>query len=137
MNTTRIGDIGVAHTIARCMEKNIPVYVPFSDNERADLIILLNNKPVKIQVKTILQDKNGKSEFGIISTTSRIYNRKSVAHRYTYDEVDYFILYNVKRNELYMVPIEECFGKRCCTIRHELTKNKQQKNIKMDKDYLF
>jgi hypothetical protein len=75
MNTTRIGDIGVAHVITRCMEKNIPVYVPFGDNERADLIILLENKPFKVQVKTVLTDKNGKSEFGLKSTTSRIYNR--------------------------------------------------------------
>ena len=136
MNTTRIGDIGVAHVITRCMEKNIPVYVPFGDNERADLIILLENKPFKVQVKTVLTDKNGKSEFGLKSTTSRIYNRKSVTRHYTSDEVDYYMLYNIARNEVYMLPFCECQS-AFVTIRHEPTKNKQQKNIKMDKDHLF
>lgn len=136
MNSTRIGDIGVANVIARCMSKNIPVYVPFSDNEKADLIILLNNVPKKIQVKTTLSDKNGVSVFHTSSCTSKIYNRKSVTHYYSNDEVDYYMLYNVNRDEVYLIPFNECKG-GSVTLRHVPTKNNQQKGIKLSTDYIF
>lgn len=136
MNSTRIGDIGVANVIARCMSKNIPVYVPFSDNEKADLIILLDNVPKKVQVKTTLEDKNGISIFHATSCSSKIYNRKSVIHKYTKDEVDYFMLYNIKRNEVYIVPFDKCAG-GCITIRHNIPKNNQMKGVKFDKDFIF
>lgn len=136
MNSTRVGDIGVANVIARCMAKNIPVYIPFSDNERADLIILLDNVPKKIQVKTTVEDKNGVSIFRAMSCSSRIYNRKSVIHKYTSDEVDYFMLYNINRNEVYMVPFEECSSGHI-TIRHSSPKNNQTHGVKFDKDYIF
>ena len=74
MNSTRIGDIGVSYCITRCLEKNIPVYKPVSDNEKADLIILLDNIPKKIQVKSAIEDKNGKAEFNIKSSTSPLLN---------------------------------------------------------------
>lgn len=136
MNSTRIGDIGVANVIARCMSKNIPVYIPFSDNEKADLIILLDNVPKKVQVKTTLEDKQGVSVFHAMSCSSKIYNRKSVIHKYTKDEVDYFMLYNIKRNEVYMVPFAECAG-GIITIRHTIPKNNQTKGIKFDRDFIF
>jgi len=136
MNSTRIGDIGVAAVITRCMEKNIPVYLPFSDNEKADLIIIINNEPIKVQVKTTMIDKDGVSSFNTCSSTSAIYNRKSVSHSYTKDEVDYFMLYNVARKEIYFVPQNIC-GKRGIQIRHTPAKNNQQQGIKWAKDYLF
>ena len=136
MNSTRIGDIGVAHVIAKCLEKNISVFVPFGDNERVDLIILLDNIPKKVQVKTTNKDVNNVSVFNITSCTSAIYNRKSMVRKYTKDEIDYYMLYNIARDEIYMVPFEDASDVQI-TIRHVKTKNNQSKNIKMASDYLF
>ena len=136
MNSTRIGDIGVANMVALCLEKNIPVYLPFSDNEKADLIILLDNIPKKVQVKTALKDNGDVVYFNTCSSTSAIYKRKSVAHKYTAEEVDYYALYNIARKEMYLVPFEECGG-RGIQLRYTETKNNQKAGIKWARDYLF
>lgn len=136
MNSTRIGDIGVSHIIARCMELDIPVYIPFSDNEKADLIIILNNKPLKVQVKTSNKDSTDTSEFRLYSSTSAIYQRKSIKHCYTPEEVDLFLLYDIPRQQIYCVPFEEKIGDTI-VLRHTPTKNNQQKGIKWAKDYIF
>lgn len=136
MNSTRIGDIGVSYCISRCLEKNIPVYVPVSDNEKADLIILLNNIPKKIQVKSAITDKNGKIEFNIKSSTSAIYNRKSQVHYYTEEEVDYYMLCNIARKEIYLVPFSQS-NKAIITLRYDEPKNNQRKNVKFAKDFIF
>ena len=136
MNSTRIGDIGVSYCITRCLEKNIPVYKPVSDNEKADLIILLDNIPKKIQVKSAIKDKNGKAEFNIKSSTSAIYNRKSKVHHYTKEEIDYYMLCNIARKEVYLVPFEEA-KKNMVTLRYDNPKNNQKKNVKFAKNYIF
>lgn len=52
MNSKRIGNIGEIKAISKFVELGIPVYLPFGDNERADMIINVDNKLLKIQVKT-------------------------------------------------------------------------------------
>ena len=52
MNSKRIGNIGEAKALAKFVELGIPVYIPFGDNESADLIAEFNGKLNKIQCKT-------------------------------------------------------------------------------------
>ena len=47
----------------------IPVYIPFGDNERADLIAEFNGKLQKIQVKTSEKCEDGKVVFSLVSST--------------------------------------------------------------------
>lgn len=47
----------------------IPVYIPFGDNERADLIAEFNGKLQKIQVKTSEKCEDGKVTFSLVSST--------------------------------------------------------------------
>ena len=52
MTTKQLGNIGEAKALSKFVEMNIPVYVAFGDNEKADLIAEFNGKLNKIQVKT-------------------------------------------------------------------------------------
>lgn len=52
MTTKQLGNIGEAKTLAKFVGLQIPVYIPFGDNEKADLIAEFNGKLNKIQVKT-------------------------------------------------------------------------------------
>ena len=52
MNSKRLGNIGEAKAIAAFVENQIPVYIPFGDNEKADLIAEFNGKLNKIQLKS-------------------------------------------------------------------------------------
>ena len=49
MNTKSIGNICEAKVLCKFIELGIPVYVPFGDNEEADLIAEFNGKLNKIQ----------------------------------------------------------------------------------------
>ena len=52
MNSKRIGNVGEAYALAKLVEMGIPVYQQFGDNEPADYIILIDNKLLKVQVKS-------------------------------------------------------------------------------------
>lgn len=52
MTTKQLGNIGEAKTLSKFVELQIPVYLPFGDNEKADLIADFGGKLNKIQVKT-------------------------------------------------------------------------------------
>ena len=52
MTTKQLGNIGEAKALAKFVELQIPVYIPFGDNEKSDLIADFNGKLNKIQVKT-------------------------------------------------------------------------------------
>lgn len=70
MNTKQIGNIGEAKVLSKFVELGLPVYVPFGDNERADLIVEFNGKLNKIQVKTSINAKDGVMIFDLISSTT-------------------------------------------------------------------
>lgn len=49
---TTFKNIGEAKALAKFVELQIPVYIPFGDNEKSDLIADFNGKLNKVQVKT-------------------------------------------------------------------------------------
>ena len=44
MDTKGVGNIGEAKVLCKFVELGIPVYLPFGDNERSDLIAEFNGK---------------------------------------------------------------------------------------------
>ena len=133
MNSKNIGNIGEAKTITKFVEYGIPVYIPFGDNERADLIAEFNGKLNKIQVKTSVKAEDGYMRFDCTSSTAHRLNGSK--HIYTKDEIDYFALYNIQRDKLFLIKVEDCPTTIC--IRYEKPKNNQVKGIRMEEDYLF
>ena len=49
MNSKNIGNIGEAKVLTKFVELGFPVYIPFGDNEKADLIVEFNGKLNKIR----------------------------------------------------------------------------------------
>lgn len=135
MNSKRIGNIGEVKALSKFVELGIPVYIQFGDNETADLVADFNGKLNKIQVKTSSKAEDGKMEFQVASATSFSRTGDTV-HKYTEFEVDYFVLYNIQRDKIFIVPFEEC-SSRTFTIRYELPKNGQKIGIHMEEDYSF
>ena len=70
MNSKRIGNIGEAKVLAKFVEMGIPIYIPFGDDEKTDLIAEFDGKLNKIQVKTSIKSKNGCSIFDLTSSTA-------------------------------------------------------------------
>ena len=134
MNTKSIGNIGEAKVLCKFVELGVPVYIPFGDNEKADLIADFNGKLNKIQVKTSIKAEDGKMIFSITSSTE--HRKNGVKHIYTSDEIDYFACYNITRDKIFLISVEDA-GNVQLTIRYEKPKNNQTANIRFEEDYLI
>lgn len=95
---------------------SIPIYIPFGDNERVDLIADFNGKLNKIQVKTSLKAENGKMVFDL--STSTFHRKNGFRYTYTKADVDYFALYNIKRDVILLIKQEDV-PKTSIVIRYD------------------
>ena len=133
MDTKRYGNIGEAVAISSFVKYGIPIYLPFGDNEKADIIAEFNGKLNKIQVKTSIKAKDGKMTFDLTSCTNHRSNGNR--HKYTTEEIDYFFCYNVERDKTFLIKVSDEITTIC--IRYETPKNSQMKNVHMEDDYIF
>lgn len=134
MESKRIGNIGEAKVIAKFVEHGFPVYIPFGDNEKADIVVEIDGKLCRVQVKTAAGCKNGRIEFDLTSST--ILHKNTVRRKYSNGEVDYFALYSIVRDKVYLLKVNDKIPSSIC-IRYEETGNKQSVGVKYECDYLF
>lgn len=134
MNSKNKGDISEAMILTRFLELNIPVSIPFSDNESYDLIIDINGILKKVQVKTG-RLRNGVIIFNTCNSinTNIIKNRKEESY---IGKVDYICMYCPDTKECYMLDVINC-GEFKTSLRVNETKNIQSKYIKYAKDYIL
>lgn len=77
---------------------------PFSQDSKYDLIVDVNGKLLRLQVKTARQISENSITFNCRSTTSNVRNCQS--RRYSENDIDYFATY--WDNKVYLVPVREC-----------------------------
>ena len=136
MTTKQIGNIGEVKTLAKFVELGIPVYLPFGDNEKADLVAEFNGKLNRIQIKTSLKAEDGKMIFSLVSST--VHRKNGVKHIYDNSEIDYFALYNIERDVLFLISINEPdLPKENITIRYTEPKSRNQHRLFMENEYLL
>lgn len=131
MNTKNIGNIGEAIALQEFVKKGISVYIPFGENEKADLIADFDGKLNKIQVKTSQKIEDGKIIWRITS------NCTSGVHKYTKQEVDYFVLYNIESDLLLIIPFSLVEGKTQVTFYVPFKQSTNQHKLLNYQDYLF
>lgn len=134
MNSKRIGNIGEAKVLAKFVELGIPVYLPFGDNEKADLIAEFNNKLNKIQIKTSIKAENGTMVFDLTSSTQ--HRKKGQKHLYNDNEIDYFACYNIQRDKIFLMNIKD-ITTSIVIVRYEYPKNNQISKCHFEKDFLI
>ena len=134
MNSKQIGNIGEAKVLSKFIELGFPVYIPFGDNEKADLVVEFNGKLNKIQIKTSVDAKNGNITFDLTSSTA--HRKNGMRHKYTIDEVDYFALYNLSRDKIYLLKVPET-PITTIRFRYECLKNGQTYGVHFEDDYLI
>lgn len=132
MNYKAIGDIGENAVIGKLARLGIGVAIPLSDNYPFDLIILLD-KPHRVQVKTSSQGSEGSVVF--VFKSNNFYT--GVTKKYSKDEVDLLIGYDLRRDEAYLFTHED-LGNRCnVTIRILPSKNGQRFGCKAREDFVL
>lgn len=132
----QLGNIGESKVISAFIENNVPVYIPFGDNEKADIVAEFNGKLNKIQVKSSYEFKDGYFSVHLISNT-RTKKYKQYIHEYTKDEVDYFALYNYQSDILLLIPIEDLRGKKMVYVRIPFKRSRNQQMVINYENYTF
>lgn len=134
MNSKRIGNIGEAKVLDKFVEMGIPIYIPFGDDEKADLIAEFDGKLNKIQVKTSIKSKNGCSIFDLTSSTAHRTNGER--RKYLNSEIDYFALYSLDRDKIYLMKVPDN-PMSAITIRFEDTKSGMKSRVNYESDFLI
>ena len=104
------------------MELGYLVSKPLTQDSKYDLIVDINHKLIRIQVKTArLNDRTiGKSiKFNCRSTTNNV--RECKQRYYSPEDVDYFATY--WDNAVYLVPVTECSAEKILWIDKPTHKN--------------
>ena len=102
-NTTLIGNVGLAKTIAKFVELDVPVYTPFGEGYITDIVADFNGKLNRIQIKTTENLHDDSYMVWKITHQEGFHGRKV---KYTKEEVDYFALYCIETNVLCLVPFD-------------------------------
>ena len=127
------GDISKAFVIAKLLKEGYRVLEPLSENSRYDLVVELNGKFIRIQVKTIYY-KNDFQVYEMVcySTTRR--NKVHIKNKYTSEEIDFIVGYNLDKDEIYTFPIRDIAGRNQILFRE--TRRANQHTPLVVKDYL-
>lgn len=131
MESHRKGELTEAIVIAELKRREIPVSIPFGDNERYDLIVETNDCELfRIQVKTGWSS-NGKIHF---HGSSQHTNSKGNVYKSYDGEVDYFLVYSYELESMYLIP-EDSF-ETSMSLRISDPK-RMDRSIKWATDYEF
>jgi len=128
MHSKEKGNLGELVAMKHLLSCGYPVFTEFGDNSKVDLIALVDNEPVKIQVKTRT------SESGKVQIDSRK-SGPNYKFRYSLDHVDVFAIYVIDRDVLFFVNAKELLSNRTwTTYRLDPTKNGQKYKVLWVKD---
>jgi hypothetical protein len=134
MNTKTKGDIAESRALYEFIKRKIPVCLPFGDNQRYDMIAEFNGKLNRIQVKMSNEEDRGSIICYARSSTNHTTNKRLSGYE---GEVDYFVFYNMTRDIIALVPIEELNGSQIVRLRVEPAGSINQYKVRYFSDYTF
>lgn len=134
MNSKTKGQLSEARVLYEFQKYNIPVCLPWGDNERYDMVAEFDGKFNRIQVKTANEEENGAICCWARSSTNHTTNKIMSSYE---GEIDYFVFVNQTRDWLALVPIEDLEGKKSMRLRIIPPANGQTKGIRYFEDYSF
>ncbi len=121
--------------LARLLQVYPQVLIPFSENQRYDLLIEDGERFVRVQCKTG-RLRDGAVRFNTCSLTYHPPSNqgtKNYRHHYR-GAADYFGVYCPQTDRVYLVPVDEV-GKNVGALRVEPPKNSQRKRVRWARDF--
>ena len=131
MNRKQYGTLAEHIVITKLLSLGYDVFVPIGDNSKVDLICLVENFPLRIQVKSQIKSKDPNT--AVFMTESRACQTKN-RHGYSVSEVDCFIFVDIAKEEMFIVRNKDNITKTF-KVRYTATKNKQHKFINYASDF--
>ncbi|EMA61396.1 group I intron-associated PD-(D/E)XK endonuclease [Halorubrum lipolyticum] len=112
--------------------RDVSVLRPAYDNEPYDLVAEVDGGFYRLQVKTAY---DGKRDGAVVFRTRSVRTKSEGYEREGYDgKIDYFAVYNVGEEEIYLVPIEDT-GATTTSIRYEPAANNNRENVNWHTEY--
>ena len=131
MNRKQYGTYAEYLTVTKLISYGYDVFVPIGDNSKVDLICIVDNIPIKIQVKSQIKSKD--PSIASFLTESKACQTKH-KHTYSVTEVDCFIFVDIGKNEFFILKNNTNLPKSF-KVRYNLTKNNQNKLVNFASDY--
>jgi PD-(D/E)XK endonuclease len=130
-----IGDASTAMVLARLVQAGKLVLLPFSENQRYDLLIEEPDQFVRVQCKTG-RLRNGSIVFNTCSVDYHHPDKGGASdYRHHYrGQADLFGVYCPDLDSVYLVPVDSV-GKRACSLRVDMPRNNQVKKVRWAKIY--
>lgn len=113
------GNITELQVMLAAVQFGCTVSIPYGDCNKYDQLWDVNNKILRIQVKTARKKESVGD--GITFNCYSVSNGKK--HKYSKDEIDYFATY--WNNQCYLIPVEECSTEK--TLWFKLASNNYSK----------
>lgn len=133
-NTKKLGNLTELQCMTYLYGLGYSISIPFGNADKYDLILDIDNKLYKIQIKHSLEyvDSNGEIEYIKFNCTWQSHNTTGYnRNKYQKNEVDFFAtFYN---GQCYLVPVSECSMQKILRIKPP--KNNQRKGINFLEDY--
>lgn len=132
-STTNIGNIGQSAIISKLISLNVPVFIPFGEGYKADIIAEFNGKLNKIQIKTTEKVHNDSYILWRLTCQEGFHGRRI---KYSLDEVDYFALYCIENGAMCLLPFKESLG-TCIQVRLDTYEGRRLKTMHFISDFKF
>lgn len=129
-----VGSAGERYAEGKFLEYGCPVFASLGDINPYDIVVELNNKLYKIQIKTSNKANNEKIVFNLRAETYK--DKKYIKRSYSNKEIDYFALVNLKTKDVLLLDIKDAPQSEV-SFRFNKAKNGQELGIRYYKDYLF
>ena len=131
MTSKQVGNITEVQVLLDLMKLGYTVLQPYGDCNRYDLVVEINSKFYRVQCKAASACANDQGAFKINCRSTHKSGGKTIHHKYSKDEIDYFATnYN---GQSYLIPVEICGTDK--KLRLIKPKNNADKNITYAKDY--
>jgi len=126
-----VGERAQGKILARLMEYNFTILIPFGDSARYDLVIEKEGNFWRVQCKTgRISRQLGALEFNTTSQDARTWKRRG----YT-GEIDYFAVYCEELDAVYLVPVDDVGTSSAASLRFDAPRNNQRKGVRLAQNY--
>jgi hypothetical protein len=132
-STKQIGDIAVAHILARLVASGFTVCLPFGDNARYDLVCERQGPLLRVQCKT------GRLLAGaIVFPVSSSACHRSAGRRSYHGEVDAFAVHCPDTGDILLVPFDAVSNcRKEARLRVNPCRNGQRRGVRPAQPYLL
>ena len=129
LDTKQKGILTELQCITAFNELGYHISIPYGENSRYDFIADVNERLLRIQVKSASPVKGNEDlAFCFSCRSTRVNSQGNLSRKYSKNEIDFFCTFY--RGKCYLVPVEECSTEK--TLRFEKPKTNAKVNLAED-----